>query len=94
MDTIRSIRLAVRWLAVGVGLGVVSYATFVGVAWSCYGRARHPTMSEDVDPLLDQFIPAYEVADATKFALPHRPRLRYRRQPRWTSGNRRSSGHL
>jgi hypothetical protein len=63
MDMTRSIRLAVRWLAIGIGLGAASYATYVGVTWSRYGRVRRPVMSEDVDPLLDRFIPEYEVAE-------------------------------
>lgn len=63
IDTTRSIRLGVRWLALGVGFGAAAYATYVGVTWSRYGRVRRPVMSEDVDPLLDQFMPTYEVAE-------------------------------
>jgi len=57
------IRRAVRWLAVGVGLGAASYAMYAGVAWYRYGRPKHPARGEESDSLLDEFIPEYEVAE-------------------------------
>lgn len=55
-------RRAVRWAAGGLGLVAVGYAVYVGTAWYRYGRAASPSIDE-IDPLLDQFIPEYEVAE-------------------------------
>jgi hypothetical protein len=55
-------RSAARWLAGGLGLPAASYCACVGVAWLRYG---HPAQSigEDTDPVLDTFIPVYEVVE-------------------------------
>jgi hypothetical protein len=51
-----------RWTAGGLGLMAVGYATVVGTTWYRYGRI--PSASADErDPLLDQFMPEYEVAE-------------------------------
>jgi hypothetical protein len=53
---------AVRWTAGGLGLITLGYATVVATTWSRYGRV--PSASPDQrDPLLDQFMPEYEVAE-------------------------------
>src|SRR5512132_3515144 len=53
---------AIRWMVGGLGLIAVGYATVVGAAWLRYGRV--PSASPDEhDPLLDQFMPEYEVAE-------------------------------
>ena len=55
-------RAVMRWTAGGLGLMAAGYATLVGTAWSRYGHV--PTASPDErDPLLDQFMPEYEVAE-------------------------------
>jgi hypothetical protein len=50
------------WTAGGLGLMAISYATVVGAIWSRYGHltAAGP---DECDPLLDQFMPEYEVAE-------------------------------
>jgi hypothetical protein len=53
---------APRWTSTGLGLIAVTYAALVGLAWHRYGHARPPAPDEQ-DPLLDQFIPEYEVAE-------------------------------
>jgi hypothetical protein len=53
---------AVRWTAGGLGLGGVAYAAYVGTAWYRYGQTAPPA-GDEADPLLDQFMPEYEVAD-------------------------------
>jgi hypothetical protein len=58
-----SVRSGTRWLAGGVGLAAASYAAYVGVTWCSYGRVRHLSKGEDADPLLDRFIPVYEVVE-------------------------------
>ena len=58
----RRARLAAGWLAGGIGLVIASYAAFVGFTWLRYGHPA-PPVGEDSDPLLDQFIPVYEVVE-------------------------------
>jgi len=55
-------RSAALWLAGGVGFAAASYTACVGFIWLRYGHPAHPT-GEDADPMLDQFIPLYEVAE-------------------------------
>ncbi len=59
----RYIRSAVQWLAAGTGIGVGAYATYVGVAWHRYGNVRPPVTDEGTDPLLDKFMPFYDVVE-------------------------------
>jgi hypothetical protein len=49
-------------MAVAAALAASAYAAYVGVAWSRYGRVSPPS-PEDADPLLDRFMPAYEVVE-------------------------------
>jgi hypothetical protein len=44
-------------------LSATSWAAYAGIAWLRYGRAKHPTKTEEDDPLLDQFMPVYEVVE-------------------------------
>jgi hypothetical protein len=57
------IRSVARWTIRGATLGAAAYATFAGVSWYRYGRVELPRRKEDSDPLLDQFMPAYEAAE-------------------------------
>jgi len=41
---------------------IVAYAAYVGTAWYRYGHGASPSRDE-VDPLLDHFMPEYEVAE-------------------------------
>ena len=60
--TIRRRRWALGLMAGGLGLAAVTYATYVGAAWYRYGHASLPRHDE-IDPLLDRFMPEYEVAE-------------------------------
>jgi hypothetical protein len=53
---------AMRWTAGGLGLMVMGYATIVGATWSRYGHLTSANPDE-CDPLLDQFMPEYDVAE-------------------------------
>jgi hypothetical protein len=55
-------RRALGWTAGGLGLAAVTYAAYVGTAWFRYGHASVPRHDE-MDPLLDYFMPEYEVAE-------------------------------
>jgi hypothetical protein len=58
----RYVRAGAKWAAVGVGVAAAAYGTYVGVTWYRYGNAPAPN-AEDKDPLLDRFIPAYEIVE-------------------------------
>ena len=51
-----------KWLAAAVGAAVAAYGAYVGAAWIDYGRPRAPAPDE-IDPLLDRFMPVYEIAE-------------------------------
>lgn len=52
----------IRWTAGALGMSAVGYATVVGASWLRYGRTDAPG-PEESDPLLDSFMPAYDVAE-------------------------------
>ena len=62
MTATRRMRRAAGWMAGGLALAAVTYAAYVGAAWRRYGHASAPSQDE-IDPLLDQFMPDYEVAE-------------------------------
>jgi hypothetical protein len=57
-----SLTRALRWTAGGLGLMAMGYAMVVGTTWYRYG---HDTSADpdERDPLLDQFMSEYEVAE-------------------------------
>jgi hypothetical protein len=59
------------YLAVGLGLTALSYAAYVVVTWYRYGRDEG-TAATERDPLVDRFMPAYEVREhhETRVAAP------------------------
>ena len=57
------VRAGTRWLAAGTILGIASWVAYAGIAWIRYGQAKRRITSDETDPLLDQFMPTYEVAD-------------------------------
>jgi hypothetical protein len=54
-----------------LGLAGAAYATYVGVTWLRYGQPAPPD-ADNADPLLDQFMPIYDVAERhqTRVAAP------------------------
>jgi len=63
INAIRGSFPVARWIAGGVGLAAASCAAYVGFTWLRYGHAIPPAPPEERDPLLDRFMPAYEVAE-------------------------------
>ena len=63
MVTKRQIALLGRWLVGAVGLAAASYAAYVAITWYRYGHVRRQAGGEDADPLLDRFMPTYDVAE-------------------------------
>ena len=51
-----------KWTAGALGAAAGTYAGYVGVTWLRYG---HPAQAspDDADPLLDRFLPVYDVAE-------------------------------
>jgi hypothetical protein len=50
------------WLLGGLGVAAPVYGVYAGVTWIRYGHAATPR-PEERDPLLDRFMPTYEVAE-------------------------------
>ena len=55
-------RTALKWAAGALGVAAGAYAGYVGVTWLRYGHTV-PASADDADPLLDQFMPVYDVAE-------------------------------
>ncbi len=55
-------RTALKWTAGALGFATAAYATYAGLTWLRYGRASPPT-ADAADPLLDEFMPVYEIAE-------------------------------
>jgi hypothetical protein len=53
---------AFRWLALGAGAAAGAYAAYAGTTWLRYGHTKRPR-AESQDPLLDLFMPEFEVAE-------------------------------
>jgi hypothetical protein len=51
-----------RWVAAGVAVAAAAYAAYVGITWYRYGTRSSPR-NDGSDPLLDGFMPAYEVVE-------------------------------
>ena len=62
MNQTSSLRASARWLAAGVGVTAAAYGAYVGITWLHYGDAAPPS-PEEQDPLLDRFMPSYDVAE-------------------------------
>jgi hypothetical protein len=57
-----NVRTALKWVVGALGVATGAYASYVGVTWLRYGQAS-PANPEDADPLLDRFMPVYEVSE-------------------------------
>jgi hypothetical protein len=62
MTQTQLIRSTGRALAYGAGAVAGAYAAYVGTTWLRYGHAQ-PAVGDDADPLLDSFMPTFEVAE-------------------------------
>jgi hypothetical protein len=51
-----------KWLAAGSALAALGYAGYAAVTWRRYGHVTPPAAGEQ-DPLLDRFMPTYDVVD-------------------------------
>ncbi len=62
MATSSSTRTFAKSLSVAICAGAAAYGLYAGATWLRYGYAA-PASHEDEDPLLDRFMPAYEVVE-------------------------------
>jgi len=62
MAVFQTTRSGARWLSIAASVGAAAYATYAGLTWLRYGHASRPA-TEDEDPLLDRFMPSYEVVE-------------------------------
>ena len=53
---------ALKWTAGALGLAAGAYAGYTGVTWLRYGHPA-PATADDADPLLDRFMPVYDVVE-------------------------------
>jgi hypothetical protein len=56
------VRAIAKWLAAGVGVAAAAYGASVATTWYRYGDPA-PPRPEEQDPLLDRFMPSYDVAE-------------------------------
>lgn len=62
MTTSFRARTLARWVSIGIGVAAAAYGLYAGVTWFRYGHASQSS-HEDEDPLLDRFMPTYEVVE-------------------------------
>src|SRR5690242_8995608 len=62
MRNIHRFRRTLQWSAGALGIATIAYAGTVGTAWRRYGHPS-PNSADDADPLLDRFMPTYEIAE-------------------------------
>lgn len=56
-------KTAAKYVAGGAALAALGYAAFAGAKWARYGHAPRPKGSDEQDPLLDRFMPLYDIAE-------------------------------
>lgn len=59
----RVLRSIYKSVAAGAGLALGVYAAYVAVTWYRYGSVNPAPARDNADPLLDRFMPTYEVAE-------------------------------
>ena len=63
MTTKTVVRTAAGYLVGGAAVAALGYAAYAGSAWVRYGHATRARNPEDQDPLLDGFMPLYDVVE-------------------------------
>ena len=63
MKLTRGMGTAGRLLAGGAVFAAAAYGTYAGLRWLRYGHPARPSDPGDADPILDRFMPAYEVVE-------------------------------
>ena len=63
MKTTPTLRTAAGTIAAGAALAALGYAAFAGAAWTRYGHAGRARTKDENDPILDGFMPLYDVVE-------------------------------
>jgi hypothetical protein len=63
MTTTKAVRTAAGYVAGGAALAALGYAALAGAAWTRYGHATRARRPEDQDPILDRFMPLYDIVE-------------------------------
>ena len=63
MKTTSTLRLAAGTIGAGAALAALGYAAFAGTAWTRYGHATRSRRKDEEDPVLDGFMPLYDVVE-------------------------------
>ena len=58
----RYVRAGGKWSAMTFAVAAAAYGAYVGIAWCRYGKVTPPAADEE-DPLLNRFLPAYEIVE-------------------------------
>lgn len=56
-------KTALKYVAGGAALAGLGYAAYAGTQWLRYGRAPHAKNPDEQDPLLDRFMPLYDIVE-------------------------------
>lgn len=59
----RLMRAGVRWFANGAWFAAGAYASYAAIAWYRYGQGARASCAEEIDSLLDRFMPDYEAVE-------------------------------
>ena len=95
MTALPLVRSATRVFAAAAALSAAAYAAYVAHSWLAYGNPPAPE-ADEMDDLLDQFMPEYDVVERHSLAIAAPLRSCWRPPSSRTSWNcrlcRRSSG--
>ena len=76
LTTAQRLRSGLKWLATGVSVAAASYVTYAGVRWYRYGDPQPPA-DGDEDPLLDRYMPVYEVVERHQIQVAAPPEITF-----------------
>src|SRR4029079_8635365 len=56
-------KTALKYAAGGAALAALGYAAYAGTSWARYGRPAPAKRADEQDPLLDRFMPIYDIVE-------------------------------
>ena len=62
-------KIYVRWLGAGIAFAATLYASYVGITWCRYGRAKLSSDPKDQDSRLDELMPVYQVVERRRVCV-------------------------
>ena len=63
MKPTSTLRIAAGTIGAGAALAALGYAALAGSAWTRYGHAARTRRTAEEDPVLDGFMPLYDVVE-------------------------------